>query len=242
MKFNNALSTTLFWVVFSILVSSCASNKEKAPVNAEHSESANKSVAAVSALPAGPITPNPYLQIKPNVSAATDSTFRAALVAMQQKQWVQAETLLRKIAIENPKLSGVYVNLGIICRAKGDNIKAAEEFELAINANPQNLDAYNQLAIVKREAGKFSDAEALYLKALNVWPFHSESHKNIAILYELYMGKPEQALPHYLAYQQLLPAPDKQVDSWIADLQRRLNGGKKASAETDKNDQATEVK
>jgi hypothetical protein len=42
----------------------------------------------------------------------------------------------------------------------------------------------------------------------------------------LYLGKPEQALPHYQAYQQLLPAPDKQVDSWVADLQRRLNAAK----------------
>lgn len=242
MKFNNALFAFLYGCIFSVLITSCASNTEKKAVNAEPSITDNKAVVVPSALPAGPITPNPYLQTKPAINAAAEANFQAAVTAMQQKQWAQAETLLQKLAAENPKLSGVYLNLGIVARAKGNSEKVAELFEQAIKVNSKNLDAYNQLAILKREAGKFSDAEALYQQALNVWPFHTDSHKNIAILYELYMGKPEQALPHYLAYQQLLPAPDKQVDSWIADLQRRLNGGKKASADADKNDQAAEAK
>lgn len=242
MKFNNALFAFLCGCVFAVLITSCASNTAKKAANAEPSITDNKAVVVSSALPAGPITPNPYLQTKPAINAAAEASFQAAVTAMQQKQWAQAETLLQKLAAENPKLSGVYLNLGIVARAKGNSEKAAELFEQAIKVNSKNLDAYNQLAILKREAGKFSDAEALYQQALNVWPFHADSHKNIAILYELYMGKPEQALPHYLAYQQLLPAPDKQVDSWIADLQRRLNGGKKASADADKNDQAAEAK
>jgi Flp pilus assembly protein TadD len=123
-------------------------------------------------------------------------------------------------------LSGVYLNLGIVYRNKGDLEKAIAEFNLAITANMRNVDAYNQLAVLKRESGDFNGAETLYQKALSIWPFYPEGHKNIAILYDLYLGKPELALSHYQAYQQLLPAPDKQVDSWVADLQRRLAKGK----------------
>ena len=117
-------------------------------------------------------------------------------------------------------------NVSIFGIGPGVEQKAVEAFDRAIKANMKNVDAYNQLAVLKREAGDFAAAESLYQKALGIWQFYPEGHKNIAILYDLYLGKPEQALPHYQAYQQLLSAPDKQVDSWIADVQRRLNVGK----------------
>lgn len=243
MKFNKPLLA--FAVIFALL-SACGSAPEK-PADSSVIEKPAKSETVAkpgdtgvdklvptaakpeipaNILPAGPATPNPYLQNPQKLSEPVEVNFRAAVASMQQKNWDHAEAVLKQLAEKNPKLSGVYLNLGIVYRNKGDNEKAAAEFNRAINANPKNVDAYNQLAVLKREAGDFSAAESLYQKALAVWPFYADAHKNIAILYDLYLGKPEQALPHYQAYQQLLPAPDKQVDSWIADLQRRLNSGK----------------
>jgi tetratricopeptide (TPR) repeat protein len=240
MKFNKPLFAFLFAV--SVL-SACGSAPEKPsdqkPIEKATSKSTEvKSDAGVekaavakvevpsTVLPAGSVTPNPYLQNPQKFSEQVEVNFRAAVVAMQQKNWDFAESTLKQLAEKNPKLSGIHLNLGIVYRNKGNVEKAAEEFNLAINANMKNVDAYNQLAVLKREAGDFSTAESLYKKAIGIWPFYPEGHKNIAILYDLYLGKPEQALPHYQAYQQLLPAPDKQVDSWIADVQRRLTAGK----------------
>jgi len=237
MKFIKPLLASLF--IFAFL-NGCGSNPEK-PAAADkpaekNTESGQEPSAAAqpkpkaniptSVLPAGPATPNPYLQNPPKLGDQVQASFNDAVAAMQQKQWDKAELALKQLAEKNPKLSGIYLNLGIVYRNKGDTAKAAEEFNRAITANPKNLDAYNQLAVLKRESGDFSAAENLYQKALTVWPFYPEGHKNIAILYDLYLSKPEQALPHYQAYQQLLPAPDKQVDSWVAELQRRLNSGK----------------
>jgi tetratricopeptide (TPR) repeat protein len=193
---------------------------------ATEQSTAPKVVVRSIVLPSGPVTPNPYLQNPQKISEQVDASFRAAVAAMQQKNWEFAESTLKQLAEKNPKLSGVHLNLGIVYRNKGNAEKAAEAFNSAINANMKNVDAYNQLAVLKREAGDFAAAEGLYQKALGVWPFYPEGHKNIAILYDLYLGKPEQALPHYQAYQQLLSAPDKQVDSWVADVQRRLNASK----------------
>lgn len=247
MKFNKSLLGLLSVFALSmclLLVTGCSSNPEKndeKSADAENPKSAKsktkadekdatnesgKSVVVSSALPAGPATPNPYLLTKPKLSTQVEASFRDAIAAMQKKNWNYAEGVLKQLAAANPGLSGVHLNLGIVYHATGDNAKATEAFNKAIAANPKNMDAYNQLAVLKRETGDFAGAEALYKKVLAVWPFYPEGHKNIAILYELYMGKPDQALPHYQAYQQLLPAPDKQVDSWIADLQRRLNSGK----------------
>ena len=235
MKFNSKWLTLLGCGVVIMAVAGCATNSEKEPVSAQKKQGAvadanAKPQAISSVLPAGAVTPNPYLQTKTKVSEQVENNFVAATELMRQKKWPQAEAMLQTLAVTNPTLSGVHLNLGIVYRAEGDTVKAVESFNRAVVANAKNVDAYNQLAQLKREAGDFIAAEALYQKALTVWPFHAESHKNIAILYELYMGKPAQALPHYLAYQQLLAAPDKQVDSWIADLQRRLNGDKKTAA------------
>ncbi|MFO1389756.1 tetratricopeptide repeat protein [Cellvibrio sp.] len=249
MKFNNPLLALL---LISVIFSGCSSNSEKpikdksdsaAPKeikNASSEQPAAKPTSAIvpsSVLPVGPVMPNPYLQNPQKLSEQVEVNFHDAVVSIQQKNWDRAEAVLKQLAEKNPKLSGVHLNLGIVYRNKGDAEKAAAEFNRAINANPKNVDAYNQLAVLKREAGDFASAESLYQKALGVWPFYPEGHKNIAILYDLYLGKPEQALPHYQAYQQLLSAPDKQVDSWVADLQRRLNGGKATEKAPEKEEQ-----
>ena len=238
MKFNKSLLALAVSLIFSV---GCSSTPEKAtvqkaekpalknsaqPVAEQSTPTVNPVTIPSSVLPAGPTTPNPYLQNPQKLSEQVEVSFRDAVASMQQKNWDSAETVLKQLAEKNPKLSGIYLNLGIVYRNKDDSEKAAAEFNRAITANPKNVEAYNQLAVLKRESGDFAAAEGLYQKALAVWPFYPEGHKNIAILYDLYLGKPEQALPHYQAYQQLLPAPDKQVDSWVADLQRRLNGAK----------------
>ena len=233
MKFNKPLLASF---LILMLLQACGSNPEKPSVSDKPDEKTSSGDAPapakakpnipVSILPAGPATPNPYLQNPTKLSDQVQVGFNSAVTAMQQKNWDQAEISLKQLAEKNPKLSGIYLNLGIVYRNKGDATKAVAEFNRAITANPKNLDAYNQLAVLKRESGDFTAAENLYQKALAVWPFYPEGHKNIAILYDLYLSKPEQALPHYLAYQQLLATPDKQVDSWVAEIQRRLNSGK----------------
>jgi len=235
-----SIKTLLASCLISMVLHGCGSNPEKPEssqktvekTTSDEKQAPAKSNANIPAsiLPPGPATPNPYLQNPPKLNDQVQVAFDAAVAAMQQKKWDQAEVALKQLAEKNPKLSGIYLNLGIVYRNKGDATKAMAEFNRAITTNPKNLDAYNQLAVLKRESGDFSAAENLYQKALAVWPFYPEGHKNIAILYDLYLSKPEQALPHYLAYQQLLTTPDKQVDSWVAEIQRRLNAGKVTKA------------
>ncbi|WP_082191539.1 tetratricopeptide repeat protein [Cellvibrio sp. pealriver] len=222
MRFTNHIATIVI-VGFLSACSSSPAKKSDAQSDKENTPALSESVeAGASILPAGPVTPNPYLQNRPSVSRAAQQSFADATRAMRNKQWALAQSHLEKVIAENNKLSGAHLNLGLVYRAQQENKRAEQAFNDAIMANHTNLDAYNQLAILQREAGKFSEAESNYKKALSIWPFHAESHKNIAILYDLYMGKSAEALPHYEAYLQLRGGDDKQVVSWIADLQRRL--------------------
>jgi len=224
MRFINSLQQTaemtskrLLVILLIGLISACGSTPEKTSSKKMNS----KYTAGVSILPPGPATPNPYLQNPVSVSKAVAGQFAAAQNAMRNKQWTQAENLLLQIISANDKLSGAHLNLANVYAAQHEKDKAETSFQMAIAVNPNNIDAYNQFAIFKRELGDFAGAETLYKQALNVWPFHSASHKNIAILYDLYLGKPDLALPHYEAYAELV-GEDQQAASWIADLQRRL--------------------
>lgn len=243
MIFNKLISSVL---VMIILLAGCASAPEKkstAKAGGEKEVIPAAQVSARSILPAGLATPNPYLQNKPSVSRQAAQNFADATRAMRNKQWSQAESLLQKVIAENSKLSGAYLNLGLVYLSQKEDKRAEKAFSDAIAANHTNLDAYNQLAILQRENGRFAEAESNYKKALSVWPFHPESHKNLAILYDLYLGKSTEALPHYEAYLQLLGGNDKQATSWIADLQRRLGIAPKpkVAAPVEESSTATEI-
>ena len=218
---NRPSGHQLLALVLILLLSACSSGPQKAP-KSKDARSQTMAAAGESILPPGAPTANPYLANRPQLSSAQLTLFNDATRAMGNKQWGLAEQALQKLLAQNAKLSGAQLNLGIVYAAQGDTKRAAAAYEAAIVANSNNLDAYNQLAILRREGGDFTAAETLYKKALSVWVFHPASHKNIAILYDLYMGKSEAALPHYEAYLTLIGGDDKQAISWIADLQRRL--------------------
>jgi len=84
------------------------------------------------------------------------------------------------------------------------------------------LEAYNQHGIFLRQQGRFAEAEQAYLSALAISAAYPDSHRNIGVLYDLYLGEPEQALHPYRRYQQLTATDSRQVAGWIADLERQL--------------------
>lgn len=238
-------------IIFFIagILQACSSSSPKNKKSAKTGDNAvTLAAAGESILPAGPITPYPYLQNKPAINNAAAQQFSNATRAMRNKQWAQAEALLQQIVAQHKNFSGAWLNLGLVYHAQKDNKRADQAFTQAISANHLNLDAYNQLAILQREQGRFNEAEINYRKALTVWPFHAESHKNIGILYDLYLGKNAEALAHFEAYRQLRGDNDKQVIGWIADLQRRLGIAPKPKAPpaeaqpvTDENPETVEV-
>ncbi len=168
-------------------------------------------------------TVNPYLANPKPVPVDIEQLFKRALKLHRLQDWSEAELAWEELTLVAPELSGPYLNLGIVFEATDRPEEAARAYQAAIDANPLNVDAYNQLAILKRKSGEFSEAEQLYTQALQVWPDHPASHRNIAILYDLYMGKLEQALDHYQQYESLLDEPDRSLEGWIADLRRRID-------------------
>ena len=88
--------------------------------------------------------------------------------------------------------------------------------------NKYNPDAYTQYAVMLREQGKFTEAEAQYLKALAVWPHNLQAHRDLGVLYDLYLIQADKALQHFTLADQLSAEPNKELKGWILELNRRL--------------------
>lgn len=166
--------------------------------------------------------PNPYLAERPSVPGEAKKRFAAAKQAMNKQQWSQAKIDLEWLVNYYPNLSGPHLNLALLYRQLNQPNKAESAFKRAIAVNRNNVNAHNQYAVFLREQGRFDDALERYQKALEIWPDHADAHRNLGILYDLYMGKPDMALPYYKRYQELLDSPDRIIAGWIKDTERRV--------------------
>jgi len=148
--------------------------------------------------------------------------YTEALAFMKKSQDKRAIELFQVLIKKFPRLTGPYINLGIIYTRSGRKQEAETALQKAIAIKPDNAAAYNQLGILYREAGHFKKAEQTYQKALAINPDYAYAHLNLGILLDLYLQRPKQALAQYERYQKLQKKEDKQVKLWIIDLQRRL--------------------
>jgi len=189
------------------------------PLPGRDTDTAGATVAAPG--PAAVARDNPYLKGRRPVGVDAMRRFELANAAMEQGQWEQAAAELLWLVENNPELSGPCLNLALLYRARGDEELAEQYFQRALRVNENNLVAYNQYAIFLREQGRFVEAEAAYLRALNTWELHADTHRNLGVLYDMYMGEKSRALQHFYRYQTLVEGEDRTVSGWIADLERQ---------------------
>jgi lipoprotein NlpI len=67
--------------------------------------------------------------------------------------------------------------------------------------------------------GDYSRAERAYRMALGEQPNYGLAHLNLGILYDEYLKRPRDALPHYRAYRQYGGQDDLRVLAWLAEIE-----------------------
>lgn len=153
--------------------------------------------------------------------AAARRRFRAAIGAMEARQWDQARQRLLALVRDYPALAGVYANLGVVYARQDKLQEAVQVLRRAIELDPRSAPVFNQLGIVYRRMGKLDQARLAYQRALQVNPGCANAQLNLGILYDIYFQDYAKALTYYRRYQALTDKRDKQVAVWIVELQRR---------------------
>lgn len=150
---------------------------------------------------------------------APTGAYAEALKLLKTNQLEQAEAALQAVAKANPQASGPLTNLGIVYARSNRKVEARTAFGRAVALNPANAVAHNWLGVLAREAGDFAPAEQAYRAALAADTGYAAAQLNLAILYDLYLNRPADALAAYRKYEELTGRKDARVAVWIGELE-----------------------
>jgi len=151
-----------------------------------------------------------------------DQRFQEALALMKARKFPEAQAAFIALSRDYPTFSGPLTDLGILYAQNHQRELAVASLTRAVNANPDNAIAHNWLGTLHREAGDFVHAEQSYRKAISVRPNYAQAHLNLAILYDVALHRPREALVSYRDYQRLVGTDDLIVAAWIRDIESRL--------------------
>lgn len=204
---------TLIAIACLLLLGACSSQSPR--------EASPGAVHAAAVDSAGLPTPPVRAEGQDDASREAVRSFDLANHAIEEEDWPVALAELHWLLENYPQLSGPCLNLALIYQYQGEGELAEQYYRQALQINSNNLPAYNQYAVFLREQGRFFEAEKVYKNALNVWEPHPQTHLNIGILYDLYMGDQGSALQHFHRYQNLTGSENQLVAGWILDLERQ---------------------
>jgi tetratricopeptide (TPR) repeat protein len=158
----------------------------------------------------------------PVIAPVVAQQFAESVRLLEAGDYAAARPILEQLVAAEPSLAAPAVNLGMLHAREGRWPDAEVALSEGIRRDPENAVALNELAAVQRESGRFKDAENAYRQALTADPDHARTHKNIAVLLDLYLWRPAEALQHFEVYLSKTGGADRQVSGWIAELKRRV--------------------
>lgn len=102
---------------------------------------------------------------------------------IRNQDWKSEDTLWLATAKVAPSGQTIHNNLGDVYARQGNLQKAAEEFQKAIQINPNYGDAYHNLGNTYQQMGQMDLAIESYKKALELNPNIWQSYQNLASIY-----------------------------------------------------------
>jgi len=189
----------------AVLLAGCAAPAKK-PVARKPAPAQTRAATPTARAPAAP-------------QPAPTGAYAEALKLLKTNQLEQAEAALQAVAKANPQASGPLTNLGIVYARTNRKPEARNAFARAVALNPANAAAHNWLGVLAREAGDFARAEQAYRAALAADAGYVAAQLNLAILYDLYLKRPADALAAYRKYEELTGRKDARVAVWIGELE-----------------------
>ena len=147
--------------------------------------------------------------------------FDRAVAMLKDEDYDEAIALLEKVIGKSPGVTAPYVDIAIAYQRTGRPELAEENLKTALKLFPEHPVACNEYGLLYRRSGRFTEARAMYEKAIARFPDYYPARRNLGIVCDLYLNDPACALEHYEIYSEARPY-DKQVKLWVADLRARL--------------------
>jgi tetratricopeptide (TPR) repeat protein len=148
------------------------------------------------------------------------ANYQSAMSMLKEGRYEPGIALLLKVTEKIPALTAAHIDLGIAYARTGDLDRSEACLNNALESDPKQPAAYNELGMVQRRKILFAKARASYEAALAQSADFPYAHRNLAILCDLYLGDYTCAMEHYEAYNRIVP-DDAEVVKWIADLRSR---------------------
>jgi Flp pilus assembly protein TadD len=211
----SCLRPAMLLLACGLVLGACASGPKPA-------KTADKAAAAVAGQPGA------VREVPPRAQ----TLYEQAVGALASGDLLDAQLRFQEFLLQFPDFPGAHVNLAIIYAKNGDDKAAENSLTDALIIDPLNPAALNQLGMLLRRQGKFTEAESAYLKAVTADPGYALAHYNLGVLYELYKQQLDLALQHFERYQEL-NGEDEQVTKWIADLKRRITSTQRTANVTE---------
>ncbi|CAM3708171.1 tetratricopeptide repeat protein [Rheinheimera salexigens] len=190
-------------------------------------------------------------KVAKSLPGSEQQQFTQAKQLMQQQDFDNAAELLQNIVASQADFAGVWYNLAVcqwqlnqageaesslqqalVADAKSASLNQSAGLNLSASLNQNgslNKSAsLNLLGILAREQGQFGQAEQYWLQAVQANDT-AAAHKNLGILYELYLGQLNQAQRHYQRYFEL--SQDPQAKMWLTLIDRQLAAQGSSDAE-----------
>jgi tetratricopeptide (TPR) repeat protein len=177
------------------------------------------SLAACSQLPVNTAPETPVVAA-PQLSAIQQQQFDEGKALLVAGQYSAAQTLFSTLAAQQGSFAGIWYNLALSQWQAGDTAAAQNSLQQAVNASAGHSASHNLLGILARQQGNFRQAQQHFQRALQAQPDYAIAHKNLAFLYELYLGEPLAAHYHYQQYYAM--TQDEQAKVWLALLEQQL--------------------
>ncbi len=97
-----------------------------------------------------------------------------------QRQWDKAERHFRALVDLGLRVAEAHYNFGVCLASQGDTARAAEQFKVALDINPQYAQAWVAVAKIAERDGRLEEAEASYRRGAEQAPDDAETQFNLA--------------------------------------------------------------
>ena len=154
-----------------------------------------------------------------SVDLAVRQDFEAAVKLLQEERYAEGAELLKKVIQHSQNNSAPYINLAIASGKLGE-IEAAENYlKQALAINPKHPVTLNELALLLRQTGRYTEARQHYENLVKFYPEFMPARRNLGILCELYLNDVPCAIAQYEVYSEANP-DDGDVKLWLTTLKR----------------------